>query len=60
MAAAGKRAKTSTAYASAAVPHTPWAGRLAGRTSSQDGDLTVVHRTVSLDPAADRRDLKPT
>jgi Peptidase family M28 len=23
-------------------------------TSSQDGDLTVVHRTVSLDPAADR------
>jgi hypothetical protein len=22
--------------------------------SSQDGDLTVVHRTVSLDPAADR------
>jgi hypothetical protein len=23
-------------------------------TSSQDGDLTVVHRTVSLYPAADR------
>ncbi len=23
-------------------------------TSSQDGDLTVVQRTVSLDPAADR------
>jgi hypothetical protein len=22
--------------------------------SSQEGDLTVVHRTVSLDPAADR------
>jgi hypothetical protein len=24
--------------------------------SSQDGDVTVVHRTVSLNPAADRRD----
>ncbi len=23
-------------------------------TSSQDGDVTVVHRTVTLDPAADR------
>jgi hypothetical protein len=28
--------------------------RAANATSSQDGDLTVVHRTVSLDPAADR------
>jgi hypothetical protein len=26
-------------------------------TSSQDGDVTVVHRTVSLNPAADRRNL---
>jgi hypothetical protein len=30
--------------------------RAANATSSQDGDLTVVHRTVSLDPAAGRRD----
>jgi hypothetical protein len=28
--------------------------RGANATSSQNGDLTVVHRTVSLDPAADR------
>jgi hypothetical protein len=28
--------------------------RSANATSSQDGDLTVVHRTVSLDPAAGR------
>ena len=28
--------------------------RPSNATSSQDGDLTVVHRTVSLDPAADR------
>jgi hypothetical protein len=28
--------------------------RAQNATSSQDGDLTVVHRTVSLDPAADR------
>ena len=27
-------------------------------TSSQDGDLTVVHRTVSLDPTADRGTLR--
>ena len=32
--------------------------RSAGATSSQDGDVTVVHRTVSLNPAADRRDGK--
>jgi hypothetical protein len=30
--------------------------RPAEATSSQDGDITVVHRTVSLNPAADRRD----
>jgi len=30
--------------------------RSAEATSSQDGDVTVVHRTVSLNPAADRRD----
>jgi hypothetical protein len=30
--------------------------RNAQATSSQDGDVTVVHRTVSLNPAADRRD----
>jgi hypothetical protein len=30
--------------------------RSAQATSSQDGDVTVVHRTVSLNPAADRRD----
>jgi Peptidase family M28 len=29
-------------------------------TSSQDGDLTVVHRTVSLDPAAGRAASNPT
>jgi hypothetical protein len=28
--------------------------RPANATSSQDGDLTVVHRTVSLDPTAGR------
>jgi hypothetical protein len=28
--------------------------RGANATSSQDGDITVVHRTVSLDPAAGR------
>ena len=32
--------------------------RSARATSSQDGDVTVVHRTVSLNPAADRRDGK--
>jgi hypothetical protein len=32
--------------------------RNAEATSSQDGDVTVVHRTVSLNPAADRRDGK--
>jgi hypothetical protein len=30
--------------------------RSAEATSSQDGDVTVVHRTVSLNPVADRRD----
>jgi Peptidase family M28 len=30
--------------------------RTADATSSQDGDVTVVHRTVSLNPAADRPD----
>jgi Peptidase family M28 len=34
--------------------------RPSNATSSQDGDLTVVHRTRSLDPAADRADPKPT
>lgn len=34
--------------------------RPANATSSQDGDLTVVHRTVSLDPAAGRAGLTPT
>jgi hypothetical protein len=29
-------------------------------TSSQDGDMTVVHRTVSLDPAAGRAEVNPT
>jgi hypothetical protein len=31
--------------------------RAADATSSQDGDVTVVHRTVSLNPAADRADV---
>jgi hypothetical protein len=35
-----------------ALPH----ARPANATSSQDGDLTVVQRTVSLDPAAGRTD----
>jgi hypothetical protein len=34
--------------------------RPANATSSQDGDLTVVHRTVSLDPAAGRAESNPT
>jgi hypothetical protein len=34
--------------------------RPANATSSQDGDLTVVHRTVSLDPAAGRASSNPT
>jgi hypothetical protein len=34
--------------------------RPSSATSSQDGDLTVVHRTVSLDPAAGRAALDPT
>jgi hypothetical protein len=33
--------------------------RPSNATSSQDGDLTVVHRTRSLDPAADHADPKP-
>jgi hypothetical protein len=34
--------------------------RPANATSSQDGDLTVVHRTVSLDPAAGHASSNPT
>lgn len=34
--------------------------RPANAASSQDGDLTVVHRTVSLDPAAGSQIPNPT
>jgi hypothetical protein len=43
----------SYAFPAGALTH----ARPATATSSQDGDVTVVHRTVSLDPAANRSGL---